>query len=222
MSAYRRQVNEDWVASRTAADVKRGVITPDDAEEFVRIAGHKTVQQYVTGLIFVATVRSEWVYLLLGVFGIQLAKHYQVHAGDISLWGKVAALAVVLLVSPGGIARFFFCAVMGLLHRDVPYGTALIMSPIRGVGDLAFPAQMGKTHPRFSAYLLTSTACRLAEHVPVFGERGGLLSLGVVTVVLSWPASTKAGGAPAAVVQQAAIRPRTSDFDDLEPQTSDL
>ena len=168
------------------------MIAPDDAEEFVRVAGHKTIQQYVTGLIFVATVRSEWVYLLLGVFGIHLAKHYHLHASSISLAGKIAAVAVALLVSPGGIARFLYCGVMGLLNRDVPYGTAMIMSPVRAVGDLAFPAQIGKTHPRFSAYLLTSTTCRLAEHVPVFGERGGLLSLGVVTVVLSWPASMKA------------------------------
>lgn len=190
--AYRRQVNTLWVANRTTEDLRRGVIPQTDAEEFVRIAGHKSIQQYVTGLIFVATVRSEWVYLLLGVLGVHLAKQYQMHASSISLSSKIIAVAVALLVSPGGIMRFFYCGVMGLFNRDVPYGTAMIMSPIRAVGDLAFPAQIGKTHPRFSAYLLTSTACRLAEHVPVFGERGGLLSLGIVTVVLSWPASMKA------------------------------
>jgi hypothetical protein len=50
---------------------------------------------------------------------------------------------------------------------------------------------MAKTYPAFSSYLLTSTICRLAEHVPVFGERGGLLSIWTVTIFLSWPASLR-------------------------------
>ncbi len=189
---YRRDVNIDWIRSRTAEDAKRGMISQADADEFVRVAGDKSIQQYITGLIFVATMRSEWIYLILAYFGLRIAHSGHASLAHLSLAQKVTAIAVLLLVSPGGILRLIFCIVMGLTNRDVPYTTAAIMSPIRAVGDLAFPAQMAKTHPRFSAYLLTSTTCRLAEHVPVFGERGGLLSLIVVTVVLSWPASLKA------------------------------
>lgn len=190
---YRRDVNMNWIAQRTSEDVKRGFITAEEAKEFVHIAGHKTIQQYITGLMVVAAVKpvSELTYLLVGVtafftFLHQIGEHLQ-RLG----WWALPIAFVILGISPAGVLRFLYCLTMGLLNRDVPYGTAILMAPIRAVGDLSFAAQIAKTHPGFSRYLLTSTTCRLAEHVPIFGERGGLLSLWVVTVVLSWPASLK-------------------------------
>lgn len=186
--SYRREVNTNWITQRTGEDVKRGFLSPSEAEEYVRIAAHKTIQHYLTGMMVVAAVKptSEICYVLLLAYLVSLVNWLR------SLgWWAVPIASLVALISPAGVPRFLYCVVMGSVNRDVPYGTALLMAPIRAVGDLSFAAQIAKTHPGFSAYLLTSTTCRLAEHMPVFGERGGLLSVWVVTVLLSWPASLK-------------------------------
>ncbi|MBI3944396.1 MAG: hypothetical protein HY321_00600 [Armatimonadetes bacterium] len=202
---YRREVNTNWVAQRTAEDAKRGFISHAEAEEFVRVAGDKTIQHYISGLMVVAACQpvSELTFLLLAALGVH---HYVVNPRVLPQlgWWFAPIAFVILGISPAGILRFLYCLVMGATHRDVPYGTATVMAPIRAVGDLSFAAQMAKTHPGFSRYLLTATTCRLAEHVPVFGERGGLLSVWVVTVALSWPASLKTWWIARA--QRAAIR----------------
>jgi hypothetical protein len=186
-TSYRAKVNTDWMHAQTLADVKRGYISAEDAERLIAVAGDRPLQQYITGIIYTATVKpvSEISY----VFGfIVLVQSYLKDLRGLGLW-IVPIVAALLSISPAGVLRFLYALVMGILNPKVPYWTAIVMAPIRGVGDLAFPAQMAKTYPAFASYLLTSSVCKLAEHIPVFGERGGLLAIWTVTVLLSWPAS---------------------------------
>jgi len=183
---YRRQVNVDWITSRTEEDVKHGYVTREVADNFINIAGEEALQNYITGLIVTAAVKptSEIIYVLLGV---HLAFNTTTLSG-LGWWGLLAA-PVVALISPAGLLRFFYCIMAKIWNRKIPYGVALALSPIRGIGDFAFLIQTGKTFPSFSSYLIISSLCQLVEQVPVFGERGGLLSLWTVTAFISWPAS---------------------------------
>jgi hypothetical protein len=188
---YRSMVNTQWIKTQTLEDEKRGYVSKDEAERFIAIAGDKPLQQYITGILYTAAVKpvSEVSYLI----GFIAYLTHIVEAFKSLGWVMgIFAAFLLLLISPAGVLRFLYAAVMGIINPRVPYLAAIVCAPIRGLGDLAFPIQMAVTYPAFATYLLTSSLCKLVEHVPVFGERGGLLSIWSVTVFLSWPASFKA------------------------------
>jgi hypothetical protein len=172
-------------------DVKRGYVCKDEADRFIAIAGDKPLQQYITGILYTAAVKpiSEISYL---IGFIALITHFLQALKHMGWYFAVLAAFLLVLISPAGILRFLYSVIMGVLNPKVPYWAAIICAPIRGLGDLAFPIQMAVTYTAFSSYLLTSSLCKLIEHVPVFGERGGLLSIWGITVFLSWPSSFKA------------------------------
>jgi len=186
VGSYRRQVNMDWMRTRTHEDLERGFVEPKAAEEFIRVSGDRAMQEYLTGILVTAAVKptSELCYVLFWAWVVM-----QVDKLKTLGWWLAPLVAVVALISPSGTLRFAYCLSRLPFRRGVPFGTATLLAPFRALGDLAFFVQTAKTYPSFSGYLLTATACRLAEHFPVFGERGGLLSIWTVTVLLSWPAS---------------------------------
>jgi hypothetical protein len=191
LTSYRGMVNTQWIKGQTLEDVKKGYVSEEEADRFTAIAGDRPLQQYITGILYTAAVKpvSEVSYLI----GFIAYLTHIVEAFKSLGWAMgILAAFLLLLISPAGVLRFIYSVIMGILNPRVPYLAAIVCAPVRGLGDLAFPIQMGVTYPAFSTYLLTSSLCKLVQHVPVFGERGGLLSIWSVTVFLSWPASFKA------------------------------
>lgn len=186
--SYRRQVNRDWVRRRTHEDLERGFLDEETAEAFIRISGDRAMQEYLTGILATAAVKptSEICYVLFWAWVVT-----QVQKLKTMGWELAPLVALVMLVSPAGTLRLTYCLLRLPFRHGVPYGTATLLAAFRGVGDMAFFVQIAKTYPAFSGYILTATVCRLAENFPVFGERGGLLSIWTVTVLLSWPASVR-------------------------------
>lgn len=191
ITSYRSAVNTHWIQTQTLEDVKRNYVRQEEADRFISIAGDRPLQQYITGILYTAAVKpvSEISYLIGFIAYLTAFIEALKNLG----WGYgILAAFLVLLISPAGVLRFLYSVFMGILNPRVPYWAAIICAPIRGLGDLAFPIQMAVTYPSFASYLLTSSICKLVEHVPIFGERGGLLSIWSVTCFLSWPASIRA------------------------------
>ena len=110
-------------------------------------------------------------------------------------YAAAAAAAIQLLpISPGSIARGVFVLFLMVRERDLRnYWVAAPVSFLHVIGYLAFPLQMVTHNPALARFLAGRWARRIANVVPVFGERGALLEHGVFDLFFNLPISMARG-----------------------------
>lgn len=67
-------------------------------------------------------------------------------------------------------------------HREISYGTALVIGAIPKAGTFAYPLQLFSTHPNLSRFLVRSQACAWVESVPLIGGHGSQLERIVIRI----------------------------------------
>jgi hypothetical protein len=110
-------------------------------------------------------------------------------------YAVAAAAAIQLLpISPGSITRGVFVLFLMVRERDLRnYWMAAPISFLHVIGYLAFPLQMVTHNPALARFLAGRWARRMANVVPVFGERGALLEHAVFDLFFNLPISLARG-----------------------------
>ena len=110
-------------------------------------------------------------------------------------YAAAAAAAIQLLpISPGSITRGVFVLFLMVRERDLRnYWVAAPISFLHVIGYLAFPLQMVTHNPALARFLAGRWTRRMANLVPVFGERGALFEHAVFDLFFNLPISVARG-----------------------------
>ncbi len=68
-------------------------------------------------------------------------------------------------------------------HREIRYGTALVIGALPKIGTIAYPMQMLSSHPNLSRFLVRSQTCAWIDSVPVIGGYGSRLERVTIRIV---------------------------------------
>jgi hypothetical protein len=113
---------------------------------------------------------------------------------SVAVGSATGAIVQLLPISPGSIARGVFVLFLMIKERDIKnYYIAAPVAFIHAVGYLAFPLQMVTHNPGLARFMAGRWATSLVRHIPVFGERGGLVEHVVFDAFFNLPLSIKRG-----------------------------
>jgi len=187
---------EQWLLDEVEAGREEGMLTDEEADRVADQVQDPFIQKYLRCLaVHLCTVPVTQVVMVLVGLGVG-AWVYIVHqAGwDAAVLAGAGAGALIQLlpISPGSTARGVFVLYLMIRERDWRnYYIAAPVSFIHVLGYLAFPLQMVAHNPSLARFMAGRWATRLTNHVPVFGERGGLLEHMVFDTFFNLPLTIK-------------------------------
>ncbi len=177
---------------------EEGMLSDQEAARIEAQINDPFIQKYLRCLaVHVCTVPVTQVVMVLAGAGVAIyCLVYRNLSWPESMgYAAAAAAAIQLLpVSPGSIARGVFVLFLMVRERDLRnYWVAAPVSFLHVIGYLAFPLQMVTHNPALARFLAGRWARRLANLVPVFGERGALFEHAVFDLFFNLPISVARG-----------------------------
>jgi hypothetical protein len=177
---------------------EEGMLSDAEAARIEGQINDPFIQKYLRCLaVHVCTVPVTQVVMVLAGAGVAIycLVYRQLSWPESMGYAAAAAATIQLLpVSPGSIARGVFVLFLMVRERDLRnYWVAAPVSFLHVVGYLAFPLQMVTHNPALARFLAGRWARRLANLVPVFGERGALLEHAVFDLFFNLPISVARG-----------------------------
>ena len=187
---------EDWLLEQVDLGHAEGMLTDGEAEKVKRDIKDPYIQKYLRCLaVHVCTVPVTQVTMV--VVGAAATLYFYFSQGmtwveSVAVGSATGAVVQLLPISPGSIARGVFVLFLMVKERDIRnYYIAAPVAFIHAVGYLAFPLQMVSHNPGLARFMAGRWATSLVRHIPVFGERGGLVEHIVFDFFFNLPLSIK-------------------------------
>ena len=191
---FRQQVLLDQVRMGR----QEGMLSDAEAARIESQISDPFIQKYLRCLaVHLCTVPVTQVVMVLVGAGVAIycLVYRQLSWPESMGYAAAAAAAIQLLpISPGSITRGVFVLFLMVRERDLRnYWVAAPISFLHVVGYLAFPLQMVTHNPALARFLAGRWARRLANVVPVFGERGALFEHATFDLCFNLPISLARG-----------------------------
>lgn len=187
---------EDWLLEQVELGHTEGMLTDTEAAKVKRDIKDPYIQKYLRCLaVHVCTVPVTQVTMV--VVGAVATLYFYFSQGmtwveSVAVGSATGAIVQLLPISPGSIARGVFVLFLMVKERDIRnYYIAAPVAFIHAVGYLAFPLQMVTHNPGLARFMAGRWATSLVRHIPVFGERGGLVEHIVFDFFFNLPLSIK-------------------------------
>jgi hypothetical protein len=185
---------EEWLLEQVESGEREGMLSSEEAATISEQVKDPFIQKYLKSIaVHICTVP------VTQVVSLSVALYAMVRFGD--TWEKAFAYALVVLaffqvtpISPGSIARGSYVVYLVISERNLRnYTVALLVSFWKYIGYLGFPLQMVRQYPALSRLMAGRWAKNMANLIPVFGERGGLLEHAVFDAFFNLPLSVRRG-----------------------------
>ncbi|RMD97799.1 MAG: hypothetical protein D6812_14565 [Deltaproteobacteria bacterium] len=170
-----------WLVERIEEAARESGLDPRDTEGFDEDLHDPQLDRYLVDLGVGLLLKPTSQLAYLGLAG------YAAATGDLF----PLLLLCALPISVSGTLRAFYLGLRAWHFRNFGgYRTAILLSPLKGIGIVALPIQMIQRFPHISLLLGSAFIRRLVSHVPVFGERGGLCEYLAFRLCYDLPRST--------------------------------
>jgi len=131
-------------------------LTAAEAEALRRMVATPSAQEYVRGFGVHLALKAVLPSALLDPLLV----------GTAVATGSVYPLGLIFIRS---MAITVYSLSRWVKHRDIAFGTALIVGLIPKLGILAYPSQLLTVHPELAAFLMRDLAASLGQRLPIYG-----------------------------------------------------
>ena len=186
---FNSELREQWLRDMVDEGRDRHILDDEDAQIILSQIGEPFIQKYLKSLaVHVCTLPVTQVVSVI-VAIIYVLMHPDMPR--IQSWGiglGIVALFQVVPVSPGSLVRGLYVLFLVIKERNFKdYNIAVFLGFFKYIGYLAFPIQMAYRYPVLARFMAGYWANETVHVIPVFGESGALLELGVFRLFYNWP-----------------------------------
>ena len=186
---FNQALREKWLGEMIEAGEKKQILNSGDARIIRSQLKEPFIQKYLKSLaVHVCTLPVTQIVSIL-VSWIYVSTHPEMTGPE-----AMAAVAAILVlfqitpISPGSLVRGFYVIYLVIKEGNFrDYNIASFLSFFKYIGYLAFPIQMTYRYPELARFMAGHWATEVVHHIPVFGERGGLLEHWVFNIFYNWP-----------------------------------
>ncbi len=194
----RPEFREQVLLEQVRLGHEEGMLSDAEAAKIEGQIKDPFIQKYLRCLaVHVCTVPVTQVVMVLAGAGVAVycLVYRELSWPESMGYAAAAAAAIQLLpISPGSITRGVFVLYLMIRERDLRnYWVAAPVSFLHVIGYLAFPLQMVTHNPALARFLAGRWTRRMANVMPVFGERGALFEHAVFDLFFNLPISVARG-----------------------------